>query len=135
MKLSVPLAPCVTLLLLTGSCNRHRESGTSETHVTSSRVSSPATRSSSVEAIATARCDREAHCDNLGDHGVYASRDACLNEVRAQVHFDMTETCPSGMNRTKVAACLNQIASVGCANTLEQGGHLAACGIEVLCGP
>jgi hypothetical protein len=136
MKHWVPLTWSVTFLLLAaGACNRQDESSSSKTNVTSGRVKSPSPRASAVEAIAVARCDREARCDNLGDRKMYSDRAACLNEVRVQVDYDTTEGCVSGVNQANLAACLDQMKTVECAKPTDQSAPLTACRAGALCGP
>ena len=42
-----------------------------------------------VDKLATARCDQEQGCNNIGPGAKFASRDVCLNQIRGSIGNDL----------------------------------------------
>jgi hypothetical protein len=87
-----------------------------------------------VEAITSARCDREQRCNHIGDGKKYESRSSCVTNVTSDWKGELSSIeCPNGIEQKKLDACLERLRTDGCANPVETLGRLAVCRQAELC--
>ena len=92
------------------------------------------TNSSAVRAIATARCDREARCNNLGADAKYPSKEACLDRVRADWAKELNAyECPGGLNRAELNECLEDIRGEDCGSPFDTLARTLSCSKTEIC--
>jgi uncharacterized protein DUF6184 len=93
-----------------------------------------ATPASAVASIATARCDREIRCKNVGPKEKYKTRADCTQKLRDDKHDDLNaDSCPDGVSETELANCLKAIRDEDCGNPLDAITRLNACRSGNLC--
>jgi hypothetical protein len=89
---------------------------------------------SALDSIASARCDREAKCKNIGADQKFKSKDACLAEVKKdKVEGLNASECPGGIDQKELGECLEEIRNEDCNNPLDTIGRLAACRTSDMC--
>jgi hypothetical protein len=87
-----------------------------------------------VEEIASARCDREQTCNNIGADKTYATRDVCVGKLRADNQNDLTNaSCPNGLSRPGLDKCLADIRGERCDHPLDTLARLNACTRSSIC--
>jgi Family of unknown function (DUF6184) len=87
-----------------------------------------------VGALATARCNRELSCNNVGSGLKYASRDVCLDDLRGAIANDLNSyTCPGGFDRTGVEHCIAAIENEACDHPLDTIQRIEKCRTDALC--
>jgi hypothetical protein len=89
---------------------------------------------SAAQSLATARCDREETCKNVGSGRTYASRNACMDELRDKTRSELNASdCPGGVDNGQLEKCLSEIRGEKCGNVLDTITRLAACRTSALC--
>ena len=87
-----------------------------------------------VSSIATARCDREVKCKNVGTNQKFLTTDECIvkmqNDKRTAIN---AQECPGGVSDKELASCLKSIREEDCGNPLDSVSRLAACRAGALC--
>ncbi len=107
--------------------------GSSSTTTTAAPQDRPVSEKA-VESLASARCDREATCDNVGVGKSYASREACMSNVRGKGQNDLTAaSCPKGIDQAQLDKCLAEIKGERCGNPLDSLSRLNACRTGAIC--
>jgi hypothetical protein len=92
------------------------------------------TNSSAVRAIASARCEREARCGNLGADAKFASKEDCLDRVRADWAGELNAyACPGGLNRAELDECLGDIRGEDCGNPFDTLARTLSCSKTEIC--
>ena len=87
-----------------------------------------------IKAIATARCDREATCNNVGADKKWATRDACLADLGEDLVDELNlSECPGGIVQKELDECLAEIKNESCNNPIDKIERLAACRESDLC--
>lgn len=87
-----------------------------------------------VEQLAGARCDHEQTCNNVGTGQKYASRDACLQKVRASTASDLNAyACPRGIDASGLNHCLAAIRAEQCGFSLDTLARENDCRSGALC--
>ena len=68
------------------------------------------------EMIASARCDREQRCNNIGANLEYQSREHCMNVFRADSNEELAEDadCQNGIKPEDLNECMSQLSSRSC---------------------
>jgi hypothetical protein len=90
--------------------------------------------SSTVTRLASARCDREQSCNNIGAGQKYVSREACVDDIRASSAADLNATsCPRGLDQDMVDRCLSAIKSEKCDHPLDTITRIGDCQSYHLC--
>ena len=90
--------------------------------------------SSSITKIASARCDREMKCGNVGPNEKYPSRSECVAKVSVDKGSDIsTDECSLGISTTGLNDCLKAIRDEDCGNPLDAVKRLNACRTGNLC--
>jgi hypothetical protein len=87
-----------------------------------------------LDALASARCERELRCENIGAQKSYGSMDSCRAEVRSewQKGFD-AETCTGGIVEEKLNGCLAQLRDEKCDHPIATLGRMGACQPGAMC--
>jgi len=87
-----------------------------------------------VSSIATARCDRELKCKNIGTNKNYLSTDECITKMQNDKRTALNEhECPGGVSDKELAGCLKSIREEDCGNPLDSVSRLANCRSGALC--
>lgn len=85
-------------------------------------------------SIVSARCQREARCNNVGADKRWASSEACRGDLTAKGRDDLRASeCPGGVVQKELQECLAEIQNEDCNNPLDTLGRLAACRSSDLC--
>jgi hypothetical protein len=86
------------------------------------------------EQLASARCDREAACNNVGFGRRYDNRAACIlayqHNAREELRVDQ---CPYGISNGALDKCITVIEDERCNNPLDTITRLTECRQDVLC--
>jgi hypothetical protein len=87
-----------------------------------------------VSSIATARCDRELKCKNIGTNKAYLSTDECVTKLQNDKRTAVNpQECPQGVSDKDLASCLKSIREEDCGNPLDSISRLTACRSGALC--
>lgn len=87
-----------------------------------------------VDRLATARCDREAKCNNIGTDQKFQSRDQCLASLRNGLRDELNQwDCRGGINTKELEECLTEIRNENCSNPLDTIGRVVACRSSDMC--
>lgn len=83
--------------------------------------------------LATARCEREAACNNLGEGKKYADREACMREATQSSRGTLrADQCPQ-IDESKLSGCLNDVTNERCGNVLDTLDRLTSCTRSSIC--
>lgn len=89
---------------------------------------------SAQEQIASARCEREQTCGNIGENKSYLSSQACLAGIRADWKDDLNaRECPGGVNNHELGECLGQIRAEACGNVFDTLARVTECTQGQIC--
>jgi hypothetical protein len=114
------------------SCGRGGEGPGAQPGTTTTSAAAP--MQSAVNDLATARCDREELCNNVGAGKKYGTRDACVNEMRAKGNADLqASACPNGVDPQQLDKCLAEVRGERCGNALDTISRLTACRTSTIC--
>jgi hypothetical protein len=92
------------------------------------------TNKSAVRSIATARCERESRCKNLGADAKYASKEDCLDRVRADWAGELSVyECPNGLVTAELDECLEDIRDEDCGNPFDTLARTMSCSKSEIC--
>ena len=92
------------------------------------------TTAMAVSSIATARCDRELKCNNIGTNKTYLSTDECITKLQNDKRTALNSNeCPQGVSDKDLASCLKSIREEDCGNPLDSISRLAACRSGAMC--
>jgi len=87
-----------------------------------------------VSSIATARCDRELKCKNIGTNQKYLTTDECITKLQNDKRTAINaQECPGGVSDSDLASCLKSIREEDCGNPLDSVSRLTACRAGALC--
>lgn len=87
-----------------------------------------------VSNIASARCEREQRCNNVGAGKRYESLSACRTEVRASFSDDLNPSeCRAGVDRGELRECLEEVRNENCGNPVDTLERVVACRTSDLC--
>ena len=88
----------------------------------------------SIKAIAMARCDREATCENIGADKKFSTRDACMTDLLEDLNDELKMSeCPGGIVQKELDECLAEIKNENCKNPIDKLERLAACRTSDMC--
>jgi hypothetical protein len=94
----------------------------------------PADPSSAVAKIASARCEREVKCNNVGSKEKYSTRADCVTRMQDDKRDAVNEKdCPGGIDRKQLNACLSAIRDEACGNPLDSISRLVSCRSGSIC--
>jgi hypothetical protein len=89
---------------------------------------------SAAESIAESRCERERHCDNIGENKKYSSASECLSRIRADWKDDLNaRECPDGVQQSQLDECLSKIRSEDCGSPFDTLSRVAECTSGQIC--
>lgn len=89
---------------------------------------------SAAESIAESRCEREKHCDNIGDNKKYSSSADCLSSIRADWKDDLNaRECPGGVQQAQLDECLNKIRAEECSSPFDTLSRVTECTSGQIC--
>lgn len=89
---------------------------------------------SAAESIAESRCEREQHCDNIGDKKKYSSVSDCLTRIRADWKDDLNaRECPGGVKRAQLDECLSKIRAEECNSPFDTLERVSECTAGQIC--
>lgn len=87
-----------------------------------------------LDGIATARCEREQRCNNVGSGKRYESLGACRAAVRASFADDINPSdCRAGIDRGELRECMQEVRSESCGNPVDTLERVVACRTSDLC--
>ena len=94
----------------------------------------PVSESTTVERIASKRCDHEMGCNDVGNGKKYPSYTACMDAYRGTVAAEVNGyACPKGVDQTKLDACLSAIGSADCKAPFLAMQRIDACRSADVC--
>jgi uncharacterized protein DUF6184 len=103
----------------------------SQTGVTSSQKTADAVV---VDQLASARCDQEQGCKNVGPDAKYASRSVCNDQIRGSIGNDLNAyDCPRGLDREGLDRCMAAIKSEECNHPFDTLTRFDKCRTGALC--
>lgn len=89
-----------------------------------------------VAQVASARCDREDACGEVGDGRRYSSLRSCLDQVRDGITSEVASYGCPGAGETAVRRCLVAMGRQDCGAPGEQAlSHVEECAVGALCTP
>lgn len=89
---------------------------------------------SAAKDIASARCDREARCSNVGADKKFASEENCQNSIRSEWAQDLNAyDCPKGVVEKELNECLTAIRDEDCNSPFDTLGRISACTVGQIC--
>jgi hypothetical protein len=87
-----------------------------------------------VGEIATARCQREKRCKNIGKGKEYASFDACKSKIQDDWRGELNAyECSGGVDMKELAECVREIENENCKNPFDTLERIIACRSSDLC--
>jgi len=87
-----------------------------------------------VTQLATARCERERACNNVGPGDKYASREVCMDQMRGSLANDLNGyDCPRGIDRDALERCTAAIGVEECNHPLDTLSRMEKCRTGALC--
>ena len=87
-----------------------------------------------VQAIAEARCSREARCNNIGADHKYQTVAECKSKISADRSENLNVwDCPRGIDKKELDECMEAIGKEDCNNPLDSLSRVAACRSSDLC--
>jgi len=94
----------------------------------------PPEPSSAVGRIASARCDREVRCNNVGTKEKYSNRADCVMRMQDDKREAINEKdCPGGVDKKQLNACLSAVRDEACGNPLDSISRLVSCRSGSIC--
>ena len=86
-----------------------------------------------ITRLTTARCEREAACNNIGPGKKHADRDACMREASQNSRGTLrADQCPQ-IDESKLTNCLNDIRNERCGNPLDSLDTITSCTRGKIC--
>ena len=87
-----------------------------------------------VNRLATARCDQEEGCKNIGSGAKYDSVEVCRDTLRGSIGNDLnTYGCPRGLDVDAVELCIAAIRSEECNHPFDTLTRFDKCRTGMLC--
>ncbi len=124
MKVLVFLVPCLAI-----GCERHEQ--------VREPVMRPASRTvqggdGAVLQIASARCDHEERCNNIGPDEKYSTRQHCVNEMSPEAR-DSVGKCEYGVDQHDLRECVAALSREECNAPLQNMKSFKECETDNLC--
>ncbi len=86
------------------------------------------------DKLASARCDHEEKCQNVGTGRKYATRDVCQIQLRSDTVGDLNaQKCPHGLDQNAVEHCVSAIQKEPCSISLDTITRIADCRSGAIC--
>ena len=87
-----------------------------------------------VHQLATARCEREASCKNVGPDQKYVSGEVCMDQMRGSLANDLNAyNCPRGIDSVALDHCMNAIHNEECSHPIDSLTRIDKCRTGALC--
>jgi Family of unknown function (DUF6184) len=87
-----------------------------------------------VDRLASARCDQEQSCNNIGPGAKYGSRGVCMEQIHGSLANDLNEyKCPRGLDSIGVDRCMAAIRSEECSHPFDTLTRYDKCRSGALC--
>jgi len=87
-----------------------------------------------VDQIASARCDHEDKCGNIGAGKKYEKRELCKEAMRGKTAPELTAyKCPLGIDQKQLDACFKQLREQSCSFSLAHLFSANECSESALC--
>jgi hypothetical protein len=87
-----------------------------------------------VEIITSARCAREARCENVGAGKDYESADVCKASIRDDWSDELNAfECPGGIVEKELDECVEEITNEDCNSPFDTLGRITACRSSDIC--
>lgn len=129
MELKSRLAVCgVVVSLVVLACGRDRSEPAATTTTTGALSHDDA-----IVRLATARCDREVSCNEVGAGKKYADHDACIREAGQNARGTLRVDECATLDPSKLSSCLNDIKNERCSNPLDLLETVTSCTRSKLC--
>jgi hypothetical protein len=90
--------------------------------------------SAAVNAISTARCEREQRCGHIGPQESYTSMEQCETQVRHEWAHELSGyECPRGVQQAELTECVTEIRQEDCANPFDTLARATQCRQSDIC--
>ena len=118
------------LLLACGGANQDSAAPEAPPGVANAQASDKAV----VDQLASARCEREMTCKNVGPDQKYASRGVCMDQMRGNLANDLNAyNCPRGIDNIALDHCMAAIRSEECSHPIDTLTRFDKCRTGALC--
>lgn len=88
----------------------------------------------STTLIATARCEREVKCNNVGAEGKYVTQEDCVVSLEPATRGELdSRDCPPGVSEVELKECTEEIKQTDCDRPVQNIDLIAECSNEELC--
>lgn len=134
MKTLIRIAvPALAALAVVACRDRRNDDRTDTTTVTGAHYAA-ISNDTAINKLVTARCAREAACNNVGSDKRYVDHEVCMKELNAKVRDDLKASeCPKGIDGKELDECIQAIHKEDCNNPIDTISRLAACRSSDLC--
>lgn len=135
MNASRTLGITATLLTLLVGCSKTPARDTAYAQDAQTPTMTPASRArSAAEQIASARCEREQQCGNVGNDKTFSSGRDCLARIQNDWKDDLNaRACPGGINQHELDECLTQVRQEACENPFDTLARITECTQGQIC--
>lgn len=87
-----------------------------------------------VHQLASARCDQEQTCNNIGPKAKFASREVCMDQMKGSMGNDLNAyNCPRGIDRDGLNRCMAAVTSEECSHPFDTLTRYDKCRTGALC--
>jgi len=87
-----------------------------------------------VHQLASARCDQEQTCNNIGPKAKFGSREICMDQLKGRMSNDLNGyNCPRGIDRDALNRCMAAITSEECSHPFDTLTRYDKCRTGALC--
>jgi hypothetical protein len=84
--------------------------------------------------IATARCEREVKCNNVGEEGKYVTQEDCVVSLEPATRGELDKRdCPGGVSEIELRQCTDEIKQTDCDSPFQNIELVTECSNEELC--
>ena len=129
-RMNRTLATLVVAFTVASSCGRDADRAATTTTAAAISISS----NDAVARVTSARCTREAGCNNVGSDRRFVDREACTRALRGDTEATLgEEVCPHGIDGSRLATCLSELRREICDSALQSLDRLLSCRKVWLC--
>lgn len=87
-----------------------------------------------VAKLASARCDHEQKCNNIGQGQKYATLDVCEAQLESATTSDLNaQSCARGLDENAIDRCISAIGAEQCSLSLDTLSRMTDCRTGALC--
>jgi len=84
--------------------------------------------------IATARCEREVKCNNVGGEGKYVTQEDCVVSLEPATRGELdNRDCAAGIAEVELKECTDEIKETDCDSPVQNIELITECSNEELC--